>query len=588
MNSNHIIFEESESMEVSSKDPSIRDHDLPNVDRLALSNYQNYQLQLAAQETPSLPVKTKISPKTNKLGTSPITHGSISTIEIERDSDHPKVSESSIGRDTKSNIGLKTPRSPEQNSYRDLNDSEEIGRIQDEFDQLDILGKEDESIEDLGPFDTAQIEKDTETVPDYMMISDTYRKVGIDDVDYMKLDEEVEDFKRIMEKSDRCVKDIKMRIEKSPIVQKRKLKDSDCGSDRDGSLDGHSARKRLYLGVSPCKSLDDRDMDLVKSKHHVLAKDHIMRTPNTKKKQSAPDLSHDVDPLELGKLPNELERGVTHPNGGIGREGFVGAQLSKYSKGLGFASDESQKVSPPQKSISSTKKFNRPNPNKTPDLSNVPGLKISPDQKLSNGKGSGKKNQGKAGGSKGPIATFESPERKHKNKSLERLSHKISDTVGENFKTPDSNDHSKSGNASRMSMDDIRMRFRPKAASNKDAQLPLKKKDKPFVTGSTKAHDYRELAQPEAAKTNKFKINEESFSNRDDSKEKVSYNERGSARSQTNNQQKIIPEISKKPTNYKTPNGKKALVSKPQVTVIFCGLIFSLGGPCHGAIPGCR
>jgi hypothetical protein len=218
MNSNHIIFEESESMEVSSKDPSIRDHDLPNVDRLALSNYQNYQLQLAAQETPSLPVKTKISPKTNKLGTSPITHGSISTIEIERDSDHPKVSESSIGRDTKSNIGLKTPRSPEQNSYRDLNDSEEIGRIQDEFDQLDILGKEDESIEDLGPFDTAQIEKDTETVPDYMMISDTYRKVGIDDVDYMKLDEEVEDFKRIMEKSDRCVKDIKMRIEKSPIV----------------------------------------------------------------------------------------------------------------------------------------------------------------------------------------------------------------------------------------------------------------------------------------------------------------------------------------------------------------------------------
>jgi hypothetical protein len=587
MNSNHIIFEESESMEVSSKDPSIRDHDLPNVDRLALNNYQNYQLLLAAQETSKGPKKTRISPTTHKHGT-PITHGSISTIEIERDSDHPKVSESSVGRDTKSNIGLKTPRSPEQDFYRDFNDSDEIGRIQDEFDQLDMRKGENESLGDLGPFDTAQIEKDTEGVPEYMMISDTYRKVGIDDVDYMKLDEEVEDFKRIMEKSDRCVQDIKMRIEKSPIVQKRKLKDSDCGSDRELSFDGLSARKRLYLGVSPCKSLDDRDIDLVKSKHQVLAKDHIMRTPNTKKKQSASDLSHDVDPVELEKLRNELERGVIRPYGGIGRTGFMENQFSKYSKGLGHTSDDSEKVSPPQKSISATKKFNRTNPIKTPDSSNRPALKISPDQKLSNGKGSGKKNQSKAGGSKAPIATFESPERKHKNKSSERLGNKISDTVGQNFKTPDSDDHSKSGNASRMSMDDIRMRFRPKAASNKDAQLPLKKKDKPFVTGSTKAHDYRELAQPEAAKTNKFKINEESFSNRDDSREKVSDNEKGSAGSQTNDQQKSLPEISKKPTTSKTPNGKKAPVPKPQVKVIFCGLSFFLGGSCRRAKPGCR
>jgi hypothetical protein len=587
MNSNHIIFEESESMEVSSKDPSIRDHDLPNLDRLALNNYQNYQLLLAAQEISKGPKKTRISPTTHKHGT-PITHGSISTIEIERDSDHPKVSESSVGRDTKFNIGLKTPRSPEQDFYRDFIDRDEIGRIQDEFDQLDMRKGEHESPGDLGPFDTAQIEKDTEGVPDYMMISDTYRKVGIDDVDYMKLDEEVEDFKRIMEKSDRCVKDIKMRIEKSPIVQKRKLKDSDCGSDWEGSLDGHSARRRLDLGVSPCKSLDDRDMDLLKSKHHVLAKDHIMRTPNNKKKQSAPDLSHDVDWVELEKLRNELRRGVIRPNESIGRIGFMENQYSKYSKGLGHTSDDSEKVSPPQKSISASKKFNGSNPIETPDSSNRPGLKISPDQKLSNGKEGGNKNQCKAGGSKAPIATFESPERKHKNKSLERLGNKISDTVGQNFKTPDSDDHSKSGNASRMSMDDIRMRFRPKAASNKDAQLPLKKKDKPFVTGSTKAQDYRELAQPEAAKTNKFKINEESFSNRDDSREKSSYNERGSARSQTNNQQKSLPEISKKPTIDKTPNGKKAPVPKPQVKVNFCGLKFFLGGSCRGAKPGCR
>jgi hypothetical protein len=206
-----------------------------------------------------------------------------------------------------------------------------------------------------------------------------------------------------------------------------------------------------------------------------------------------------VDRVELEKLQNELMRGVSRPNEGIGRIGFMENQYSKYSKGLGNTSDDSEKISPPKKSISATKKFNGSNPIKTPDSSNRSGLKISPDQKLSNGKGGGKKNQGKAGGGKAPIATFESPERKNKNKSLERLGNKISDTVGQNFKTPDSDDHSKSGNASRMSMDDIRMRFRPKAASNKDAQLPLKKKDKPFVTGSTKAQDYRELAQPEAA-----------------------------------------------------------------------------------------
>ena len=107
-------------------------------------------------------------------------------------------------------------------------------------------------------------------MPEYLLVSNTYKKVGIDEVDYIKLDEEVEDFKRIMENSDRCVEDIKKRMEKSPIINRRKSKDSDNNSEINVSLEDVSGRKRLYLGVSPCKSLDGRDMDLIKSKEKIL------------------------------------------------------------------------------------------------------------------------------------------------------------------------------------------------------------------------------------------------------------------------------------------------------------------------------
>lgn len=82
---------------------------------------------------------------------------------------------------------------------------------------------------------------------------------------------------------------------------------------------------------------------------------------------------------------------------------------------------------------------------------------------------------------------FQSPEIKKKNKSLETVDKKISDTAGQKMKSPESL-VTKYTNP-RMSLDDIRQRVRPKVFNgNKGTALPLKKKDKPYIAGSNKVN----------------------------------------------------------------------------------------------------
>lgn len=107
MHSNHIIFEESESMEVSSKEQSIKDSDLTRIEKGnsfgEYDNYKNY-LQVPEKDSSKISKRQRISPRKNNGNYNVVNgggsigfvdHGSISTIELGQDFECNKISNSS-------------------------------------------------------------------------------------------------------------------------------------------------------------------------------------------------------------------------------------------------------------------------------------------------------------------------------------------------------------------------------------------------------------------------------------------------------------------------------------------------------------
>ena len=92
--SNHIIFEESEDLEASSKEQSIKDSDITKLEKLnSCGDYDNYKNYLQGPDSSRYSKKLKISPRKSinivngggSLGF--VDHGSISTIEFEKEFD---------------------------------------------------------------------------------------------------------------------------------------------------------------------------------------------------------------------------------------------------------------------------------------------------------------------------------------------------------------------------------------------------------------------------------------------------------------------------------------------------------------------
>lgn len=113
-NSNNIIFEESESLEVSSKEQSVRELDLPTIDKLQINNggVGGHCSMNDNKEKDSSKLTRKNANSTqpqyrdgyvcsignnvenNNNHKSLITHDSISTIDIEKELDNVKISNS--------------------------------------------------------------------------------------------------------------------------------------------------------------------------------------------------------------------------------------------------------------------------------------------------------------------------------------------------------------------------------------------------------------------------------------------------------------------------------------------------------------
>lgn len=120
--------------------------------------------------------------------------------------------------------------------------------------------------------------------------ADLYNKFDISQIDYSRLNLEVEDFKRIMENSDRCVHDIKMRIEKSPY----KLKNISQRSKSKESQDNGS----LHLVNSANKSLDDDIINENQAEREILKQNNQAKNLMDEKNLCTPNAKRNLNFLD--------------------------------------------------------------------------------------------------------------------------------------------------------------------------------------------------------------------------------------------------------------------------------------------------